>query len=593
MSEQQRSAEKVDRKTPTDHGKPTQRPPASASAPPDGAVAPDADVSRGLQSRRTVLRAALGVAGTAAAGATLTSRAQRVSAARATPPGTPIAASCELPKSSPDVPDAFQCLPDPFQSVAQRPGGGGTVNLFSITYSPPPPPRDENRYWQELERRLGVTWEPNLSPQAEYGQKAAALFAGGDLPDLFYVNPQQDAYPLYDAIDQEAFADLTPYLTGDALQDYPNLAAFPEYLWRNVAIRGSVYGVPRTTSRSGYIPFYRADWAERLGLTTPTNADEAFAWLVALSQGDPDGNGRADTWALSSYGGADWDPSLVAQMFRVPNEWRLNADGTLTSAIETEEYRQAIAYLRRLFEEGVYHPDSAGMTWEDARAAFLAGTTGLFSGGFGPFFGDEGLGAQLRTVVPTARLAGLVPPGHDGGVGVTHSTSGFFGFTAIPADRDEGRVRELLRILDYLAAPVGSEEWLFLNYGLEGVHHTVDADGIRQLNERGVRERSHLSWMVTCPYFFYYPTAPGDAAEVQRLAAESLALGIEDPTAGLYSPTAVEQAAILEQLQTDRVVAIVTGREPLDTLEAFIRDWRDRGGDRIRQEYERALAEGS
>ena len=49
------------------------------------------------------------------------------------------------------------------------------------------------------------------------------------------------------------------------------------------------------------------------------------------------------------------------------------------------------------------------------------------------------------------------------------------GIAAIPAKvgKDKERVKELLRVIDYLAAPFGCEEWVFLNYGHEGVHHMM------------------------------------------------------------------------------------------------------------------------
>ena len=38
------------------------------------------------------------------------------------------------------------------------------------------------------------------------------------------------------------------------------------------------------------------------------------------------------------------------------------------------------------------------------------------------------------------------------------------------------RIRELLRILDWVAAPFGTQEDLLLSYGLSGTDYTLDAD---------------------------------------------------------------------------------------------------------------------
>jgi putative aldouronate transport system substrate-binding protein len=478
--------------------------------------------------------------------------------------------------------------------VEEVPGRGGTVTTFSILYGAPIPARDQNRYWQELETRLGVTWEPSFAPQAEYGERVATLLAGGDFPDLFYVNPGQGAAQLYQALEQGAFTDLTDYLSGSALAAYPNLARLPDFLWRNVAFRGRIYGVPKAVPRIGSFPFYRGDWAETLGIGAPTNADEAAALLTAMATGDPDRNGSADTWGL---GGSDsgLDIGLATRMFRVPNQWRLNPDGTLTAAVETEEFRQAIAYSRRLYEAGAYHPDSLAMTFQQARDAFLGGRVATFQALPEPFFGAQGIRGTIKTFNPAAEVVGLIPPGHDGGRGVTHSGEGFFGFTAIPtaSGRDEARIQELLRILDYLLAPFGSEEQIFREYGLEGVHHTVGDDGARELTERGELEigAQALVYLVRPEGdVYFYPGVAGEAEYAQDLSAEAVAIGIDDPTLGLYSPTETEEGDVLTQLEVDAVNAVISGREPLEALERLAEEWRARGGDRVRQEYQEALA---
>ncbi len=51
------------------------------------------------------------------------------------------------------------------------------------------------------------------------------------------------------------------------------------------------------------------------------------------------------------------------------------------------------------------------------------------------------------------------------------------------------------------------------------------------------------------------------------------------------------RAAELNQFGFDRATAIITGREPASALDAAIRDWRSRGGDQIRKEFEQALKE--
>lgn len=155
-----------------------------------------------------------------------------------------------IPSGSPLVPDAYTSFPEITSANIPVPGRGGTVTTFQTTFNPPPTPKGENAYWQELEKRLGVTWEPSFVPAPSYGEKLAALVASGSLPDILDMGYGLDggaagSGPTVDLIKQGALTDLTPYLTGDALKEFPNLAAFPEKLWNLLKVDGKLHRVPR------------------------------------------------------------------------------------------------------------------------------------------------------------------------------------------------------------------------------------------------------------------------------------------------------------------------------------------------------------
>ena len=511
--------------------------------------------------------------------------------------GTPAAATAgKLPSPMIGVPDGYTTLPTIAKSYDGVPGRGGKVTVFTIAYQPPPTPRDDNKFWQELEKRLGASWEPIITPQPDYGNKSAALLAGGNLPDLFYLNPGQNATAQYKAMDQGAFTDLTPYVTGDAIKTYKNLATFPDYMWNNVKFKNKILGVPKPLQRNGNVGFYRADWARKLGKDVPKSGDELHDLLVAFARNDPDGNGQADTWGLGRYGTdfVGWDDARVAMnMYGAPFTWRKNADGTLTHQIETDEFRQGIDFLRRLYADGAFHPDSAGMTFAQCQGAFLASKIGIHSEGLGNFYSPTIEGTayfKLRQSDPNAELAPNYPQAVGGAKAVTRNTQGSFGFTAIPATvgRDQERVKELLRILDYIASPFGSEEWFFLNYGVEGVDHQLN-DGIPLLTDRGIAERGDLTYVMANLPVLYFPRAPEAVAPAQNMAYEIMKIGIDDPSWPLYSATNVAKGPELVQFGFDSITPIVTGRAPLSTLDDVIKEWKSRGGDQIRQEFEQSM----
>lgn len=69
------------------------------------------------------------------------------------------------------------------------------------------------------------------------------------------------------------------------------------------------------------------------------------------------------------------------------------------------------------------------------------------------------------------------PPGFDGGAPVIATSGGWWGFVTATATASGERLEELLRVMDYFAAPFGSIEYTFLNYGIEGRHFTFDGSG--------------------------------------------------------------------------------------------------------------------
>ncbi|HYJ11965.1 MAG TPA: hypothetical protein VEW66_00115, partial [Thermomicrobiales bacterium] len=448
---------------------------------------------RGM-NRRTSLKVGAGVAAAAIAGPRITF------AQDATPASSPVATGDVVASGIEGVPDVYLKFPEPQVTYEGVPGKGGTVRAFTISYNPPPTPRDDNQYWQELERRLGVTWEIDITPQPNYGEKSAVYLAGGEIPDLFYINPGQNASAQYQAMAQGAFLDLTPYITGEALQQFQNLKNFPQYMWDNLKFQGKTFGIPRPAGRAAGQPFYRTDWAETVGID-PSDPEQLMQMLAAFSSGDPDGDGSANTWGQGRFNSGWWvfDNRITQQATKSPNNWRLNDDGSLTYVIETDEYRQALDMQIRMFQDGAYHPDAASMTFSDSQNAFIAGDTGLHYEGTTSFFGTNNVGYRQQQANPDARITNVPIIAVDGGPGVTHNGTGTFGMVGIPASLggDEERVLELLHILDYLAAPFGSEENLFLGSGIEGVHFEYNEAGAPVVNDKQREERGDLVYLMS------------------------------------------------------------------------------------------------
>ena len=150
----------------------------------------------------------------------------------------------------------------------------------------------------------------------------------------------------------------------------------------------------------------------------------------------------------------------------------------------------------------------------------------------------------------------------------------------------------MLRILNWLAAPFGSQEDLLLSFGVEGPDYTWDAKGNPVLTERGNPDANYLpfKYIAQRPSVLYLPDIPDYASQTHEAEKQLLPLGISDPTVGFVSPTGVRQGVTLDQTFNDGIRDIVVGRRPFSDYDTLVNDWRTNGGETIRKEYQDAIA---
>ncbi|HLZ60457.1 MAG TPA: extracellular solute-binding protein [Ktedonosporobacter sp.] len=511
-----------------------------------------------------------------------TSKATTIPAAQITATIQAAVGKTFFPSGDPNVPDAYTTPPPLVQSVGYVPGSGKTVNAMTVSFNPPPLPLSQNKYWQELNKHLNINWQVQFPAGNDgYTEKAAALLASGDLPDLFCIEVFL-APSLAQALQQGAFTDLTSFLSGDALSAYPNIAKIPPISWKNTRFNGKIYGVPRARPIANGGLFFRLDLIEKVGLAVPKNADEFFQLSQAITQ-----YGKGQAWALGGGGTVfgDGSPMFAMEMFGVPNGWRLETNGTLTHRFQTAEFKAAMLYIRKLYAAGVFHPDYFTQTLTQTTTAFTTGKIAAYVTGMAGL-----LTARLGTkqVDPQSDVGLLIPAGDKA---VAWLAGGHFGYVGIPSSvgGDENRVKELLRILDYFCAPRFSLEGDFLATGIDGWDNTKSASGVKALNATGSKEIGDLAYIENPAPIYYTPAEPTFALKLQGYAKQLQAIGVTDPTAPLYSPTATKKQAQLNQIYNDRFTRFVKGTDPETSVDGFASDFFSTGGTQIKQEFEAQL----
>src|SRR5207248_7338194 len=224
-----------------------------------------------------------------------------------------------------------------------------------------PPAMDQNAAWQAINKAINATLSMEMVLAADYPTKINTTLAGNDLPDFIYnptITVPVGVIAGLPQLLQSKAADLTPYLSGDAVNDYPNLAHYTNPTWRVGVVNGKIYGIPSARPPIGSVMMYRPDLFEKAGVQmdkAPKNADDFKRILQAVTK--PDENQYGIATGQTAYFGLVPN-NIVTGIFRVPNNWKLDSGGKLVKDAETEEFKAAVGYARDLWAAGVYHPNS-------------------------------------------------------------------------------------------------------------------------------------------------------------------------------------------------------------------------------------------
>jgi putative aldouronate transport system substrate-binding protein len=192
---------------------------------------------------------------------------------------------------------------------------------------------------------------------AGYLEKIPLAIASGDLADLQFCNAFNDV-PLM--MENELLLEMD-----DLLANYGQniLAVTPAQAWDSTLYDGKQYAVAHNVyDLNIWGTQYRKDWLDKLGLSVPETLDEFGEVLRAFHTDDPDGNGNQDTWGRLLYQTIRFDDDFfhafgVAVGHHMNGFWRKRGDALALDWVQ-QEMRDALAWMRDRWAEGVFHPDS-------------------------------------------------------------------------------------------------------------------------------------------------------------------------------------------------------------------------------------------
>jgi len=499
-------------------------------------------------------------------------------------------AKADLPSTGPNVSDAYASYPsNPPKVNHDTPGRGGEITTHVGAYYPPSTPLDQNQAWQEINRQLGVTVRMSPISLTDLFTKTATMIASDSLPDLMSFTQGWNASPNLPQFVEAKCADLTSYLSADAVKAYPNLAAIPTAAWKHTAYKGHLYAIPIHRPAVYSVLYvnstvYEAEIGQGVA---PKNADDFKRILQQLNRPQ---DGRYAYTAQVAPNALPWDLANISRFFGAPNGWGLDNSGKLIQTRETDQFKAAVGFARDLYAAGLFHPDTATFNSPIQLENTFLSTRAIFAPHNMAFYNSlwrRGLAATPR-LVPR-----VLPPFAADGTSKPVFYLGTRMITTTAMNRASAdRVEELLRVLNWLAAPFGSQEDRLLSFGLPDVDYTLDARGNPVPTDRGPADASYVPWRYISqrPYVIYDPDLPDYAHVLQSDEQTFAPIGIEDATFGLYSATNASKGVQLNLTFYDALSDIVQGRRPMSDYDTLVKDWQTNGGDQIRAEFHDALA---
>ncbi|THV40785.1 extracellular solute-binding protein [Glycomyces buryatensis] len=460
---------------------------------------------------------------------------------------------------------------EPVQVITEAPmTTGEDITAITPLWNPTPPGLADNSYFQAVNEILGGTVEFNIADGNTYGDKITTILASGDVPDMFQI-PGWEIIKLADFTEaaNELFADLSPFLAGDKAADYPLLASYPTAAWAMGVFGGKLLGIPWERAPYTNAMFARQDILDELSVEHPTNLEELLA--IAEEINDPSKN----RWAFASI------DQTIQEAMGVPTLWR-NDDGKLVHKFETEEFAAAVEFTRQVFDKGLVHPDYVADRLTNAKEIIGSGQAVFYEDGLGAWHEMFATyrnvdGFDLQVMNPMAAEPGGTPTiWRDDPAGM---------FTFIKKDLSEERIKECLRVANWCSTPFGTVEADLVSDGVEGVHFTIDDEGVPQRTELGQTEVAptymFLSGRSNANNKFQYP---GMVEALHAWETNAAPFLDDSPFQGLRVEMPSDLSAENEPM-TEAHHEIYRGQREVADWTTLVDDWRTKVGDSAREYY--------
>jgi putative aldouronate transport system substrate-binding protein len=446
----------------------------------------------------------------------------------------------------------------------EKPKGPITINLFREGAALPAP--DQDIILPELNKALNMDLKYNTAP-TEYEQQLNVKLAGGTPPDVFGVNKVQ----MEQFAKQGMLLDLTPYLS--AMNHLTPENGFTESHMKKGEVDGKQYAIPYRPLIPVQTTFWvRQDWLDKLKLQAPTTIEELKAVAKAFVEGDPDGNGKADTQGITGNGfNGTLSPLFAAFGVAAPGQMMIR-DNQVVYSTALPETAQAVEFINGMINDKLIDPEfltNSGLMHQEKA---FKGQAGIVYAHWAHIMRPD-MVEKMNAINPNqvwTQLDAMTGPG--GKYSDFYDEGGTNLRLVIPKSL-ESQPEKVEKVLEYINYVSGGEGQTLVNYGIEGRNYNV-IDGKIDIIEEMITEMGHASIHQTTGRveMDYLKTKFGDLAPYFEFTNNMPYISVYTNFAS--TPEGVNPAD-KEKYEQEEMIKFVYGKRPASEMGEFVKILED------------------
>lgn len=245
---------------------------------------------------------------------------------------------------------------------------------------------EDNAYTRYLRKMLNIQNDTvYMDTEERYSELVNILVKDQNLPDIMVVT---DREILKELVENDLVEDLTEVFekcTSPRIKEM--YESYGDALLNSGKFNGKLMAVPETVIDHGpNLLWLRKDWMEELGLEEPETLEDAFEIIDAFVQnrmGTEDGEtpvGLACDTNLVGTTSSSYSVDPVFDSFGAnPQRW-ISQDGEIVYGSLTEETKEALDYLHKLYDRGILDRNFALRAPNNLRDLVVNGKCGAFFG---------------------------------------------------------------------------------------------------------------------------------------------------------------------------------------------------------------------